>query len=148
MKKFWVFLIVFSLLSPMSHGQNLREENIMKIKLTLDNQKEVIVQMADNQAVEQFLQMLPANFEFIDFAGEEKITEFPKPINLKDVERGMIASAGKMFIYAPWGNLGFFYKNHGSHLDKSLIELGEIESGLEYLSAHKGGFNAKIEILP
>lgn len=118
----------------------------MKIKLTLDNQKEVIVKMAENPASEQFEEMLPANFEFIDFAGKEKITEFSKLLSLNNVPRGMIASAGKMFIYVPWGNWGFFYKDHGDYLDKSLIELGQIESGLEILSTYKGGFNAKIEI--
>ena len=138
---------MFSFLSSISYGKNLQEKNAMKIKLILNDQKEIIVQMANNQAVEQFLQMLPANFEFIDFAGEEKITEFPKPIDLKEVPRGMIASSGKMFIYVPWGNLGFFYKDHGKHIDKSLIEMGEIKSGLEYLSTYKGGFNAKIEII-
>ena len=41
----------------------------------------------------------------------------------------MIASAGKMFIYVPWGNWGFFYKDHGDYLDKNLIEL-DLLSGL------------------
>lgn len=85
----------------------------MKIKLSFDD-KEVIVRMEDNPAVMQFLELLPANFEFIDFAGEEKITDFPRPLSLNNAPRGMVASAGKMFIYAPWGNMGFFYKNHGS----------------------------------
>ena len=108
---------------------------------------EVVVQMVDNAAVRQFLNMLPNDFEFIDFAGEEKISEFPKPLSLADAPRGMVATAGKMFIYAPWGNFGFFYRNHGNVLDKSLIELGSVESGLEHLSAYKGGFNARIEIV-
>lgn len=59
----------------------------------------------------------------------------------------MVAQKGKMFIYFPWGNLGFFYKDHGHTLDKSLIELGEIECGLEHLQSQKGGFNAKMEVM-
>ena len=118
----------------------------MKIKLTIENQKEIIVRMADNSAAGQFIKMLPANFEFIDFAGEEKISKLSRPLSLNNVPRGMIASAGKMFIYVPWGNWGFFYKDHGDYLDKNLIELGQIERGLENLSAYKGGFNAKIEV--
>lgn len=120
--------------------------NNMKIKLSFDD-KEVIVRMEDNAAAAQVLALLPANFEFIDFAGEEKITDFPRPLSLNNAPRGMIASAGKMFIYAPWGNMGFFYKNHGSTVDTSLIPLGEVESGLEHLAGHKGGFSAEIEIL-
>ena len=119
----------------------------MKIKLTINNNQEVIVLMKDNYAVTQFINMLPAELEFRDFAGEEKITEFPKPVDLDGVPRGMIASAGKMFIYAPWGNLGFFYKNHGTTIDKSLIELGEVESGLNYMAQYKAGFKARIEVL-
>ncbi len=129
-----------------SFGSNISENNAMKIKISFDD-KEVIVQMQDNHAARQFIQMLPADFEFIDFAGEEKISEFPKPVSLNDAKRGMIAKAGKMFIYEPWGNFGFFYKNHGTVIDKSLIELGEIESGLEYLAGKRGGFSARIETL-
>lgn len=146
MKKLFILLILFNLISSISYGKNIQDTNVMKIKLTIENQKEIIVRMADNSAAEQFIKMLPTNFEFIDFAGEEKISEFSRPISLNNVPRGMIASAGKMFIYVPWGNWGFFYKDHGDYLDKNLIELGQIERGLENLSAYKGGFNAKIEV--
>ena len=146
MKKLFILLILFNLISSISYGKNIQDTNVMKIKLTIENQKEIIVRMADNSAAEQFIKMLPANFEFIDFAGEEKISKFSRPLSLNNVPRGMIASAGKMFIYVPWGNWGFFYKDHGDYLDKNLIELGQIERGLENLSAYKGGFNAKIEV--
>ena len=146
MKKLFILLILFNLISSISYGKSIQDTNAMKIKLTIENQKEIIVRMADNSAAEQFIKMLPTNFEFIDFAGEEKISKFSRPISLNNVPRGMIASAGKMFIYVPWGNWGFFYKDHGDYLDKNLIELGQIERGLENLSAYKGGFNAKIEV--
>lgn len=123
-----------------------QELETMKIKMTFNNH-EVIVRMQNNAAVRQFLEMLPASFEFIDFAGEEKISEFLRPVSINGVKRGMIATAGKMFIYAPWGNFGFFYKDHGHETDNSLIELGNVESGLENLSGTKGGFTARIEIL-
>lgn len=146
MKRRVVLLILFNLISSISYGKNIQDTNVMKIKLTIENQKKIIVRMADNSAAEQFIKMLPANFEFIDFAGEEKISKLSRPLSLNNVPRGMIASAGKMFIYVPWGNWGFFYKDHGDYLDKNLIELGQIERGLENLSAYKGGFNAKIEV--
>lgn len=120
--------------------------NVMKIKLAYGN-KTAIVKMKDNFAAEQFVQMLPATFDFIDFAGQEKISEFSKPVSLNGVSRGMIAKAGKMFIYVPWGNWGFFYKDHGNTIDNNLIELGEIESGLDVLSLQKGGFSAEITVL-
>lgn len=147
MKKLLILLTIFLGCAHWVWAQNMSKDNNMKIKLILDNNKEVVVQMVDNAAVRQFLNMLPNDFEFIDFAGEEKISEFPKPLSLADAPRGMVATAGKMFIYAPWGNFGLFYRNHGNVLDKSLIELGSVESGLEHLSAYKGGFLARIEIV-
>lgn len=120
--------------------------NTVKIKLSF-NDKTVIVAMYDNTAARQVVGLLPASFEFIDFAGKEKITNFAEPLSLDQAPRGMTARAGKMFIYAPWGNMGFFYKDHGSDPDNSLIPLGEIESGLKHLAAQKGGFTARMEIL-
>ena len=122
------------------------EEKDMKIKLTIDNQ-EVIINLENNSATEQFVQMLPAAFEFRDFAGEEKITDFPRPVSLEGAPRGMIATAGKMFIYAPWKNMGIFYKNHSLIPDRNLIKLGEVESGLDIIASQKNQFSAHIEIL-
>lgn len=131
-----------SLLSPNANA----EEKDMKIKLTIDNQEAIIV-LENNSATEQFVQMLPADFEFTDFAGEEKITNFPHPIFLEGAPRGMIATSGKLFIYAPWKNMGIFYKNHSLIPDKNLIELGEVESGLDIIAAQKNKFKAYIEVL-
>lgn len=135
----------FCLFSTLAQAENVKN-NKMKIRLTFKD-KEVIVKMADNPAARRLVQMLPAAFEFTDFAGQEKIADFPQPVSLTDAPRGMIAEKGKMFIYAPWGNLGFFYKDHGHSIDKSLIELGEIESGLEHLSSQKGGFTAEMSVI-
>ncbi|HBO59556.1 MAG TPA: hypothetical protein DD624_06585 [Alphaproteobacteria bacterium] len=123
-----------------------KAEQAMKIKLVFDGQT-VIVSMRDNSASRQFLAMLPATFEFADFAGQEKITEFPHPVSLTDAPRGMVATAGKMFIYAPWGNLGIFYRSHGHTVDDSLIHLGDVENGLDVLANKRGGFTAKITVL-
>ena len=117
----------------------------MKIKLTLDKQ-EIIIRLNDNAVAKQLLQMLPHDFEFRDFAGEEKITYFPKPISLENAPHGMIAKAGKLFIYAPWKNMGIFYKTHSLFPDDNLIELGEVISGLDILAAQKDNFTAHMEI--
>ncbi len=142
--KYWSLLlgICFSFIGFNSMAQ----ENVMKIKLSIENQ-DVIIRLQQNSATEQFVKMLPAQFEFRDFAGEEKISNFPQPISLEGAPRGMIATAGKLFIYAPWKNFGIFYKTHGTRPDNNLIELGEVESGLNYLSQQEGGFTAKIEVI-
>ena len=125
---------------------SIAQENVMKIKLSIENQ-DVIIRLQQNAATEQFVKMLPVQFEFRDFAGEEKISYFPQPISLEDAPRGMIATAGKLFIYAPWKNFGIFYKTHSTSPDNNLIELGEVESGLNYLSQQKGDFTAQIEVI-
>lgn len=113
----------------------------MKIKMTF-NGREAVLLMQDNAAVAQL-----AEFTFRDFAGEEKITDFPRPLDLSAAPRGMVASAGRVFIYAPWGNMGIFYKEHGTKIDKSLIWLGDVQSGLEDLAAQKRDFRARLEIM-
>ena len=122
------------------------KDSSMKLKISFED-KTVIVALANNSVTEQLVTMLPKNFEFTDFAGEEKITEFPKSVDLTKAPRRMIARAGKMFSYVPWGNLGIFYKNHSFFPDNNLLEIGEVESGLEYLANHKGGFKARLEII-
>ena len=123
------------------------EEYMPKVKLTIDNTHEVIINLQYNNASVQLLQMLPAEFDFTDFAGEEKITYFPEAISLTGVKGGMVATAGKLFIYAPWKNMGIFYKTHSLRSDVNLIELGEVESGLEHVAAQKGGFKGYMEII-
>lgn len=129
-----------------ARADDAKENEAMKMKMTFED-KTVVVTLADNGAAKQLAAMLPETFEFIDFANQEKIAEFKKPVSLAGAPRGMIASKGKMFIYAPWGNLGFFYKNHGTTPDENLIELGEVQSGLEHLAAQKGGFTAHLELM-
>lgn len=121
-------------------------EKEMKVKLSIDNQ-DVIIRLEDNSASAQLVQMLPAEFDFTDFAGEEKITNFPRPISLEGAPRGMIATAGKLFIYAPWKNMGIFYKTHSLVPDKNLIELGEVEQGLNIIAEQKNKFTAYMEII-
>ena len=143
MKK-WRILAVIAMLLGMVGSAGAKEDNV-KIKLNLENQT-VIINLNNNSATQQFLKMLPRQFEFSDFAGEEKITYFTEPISLENAPRGMVAKAGKMFIYAPWKNWGIFYKDHGTTPDSSLIEMGEVESGLDYLANQHGKFVAYIEV--
>ena len=137
-------IIVFCLL--LMSFKTYAGDNDMKIKLTI-NDDEVIIVLQNNAATKQLVQMLPASFEFTDFAGEEKITNFPRPISLENLSGGMIATAGKLFIYAPWKNMGIFYKTHSLIPDWNLIELGEVESGLEILASQKNKFRAYIEVI-
>ena len=140
-------IIIMIILSLVMINSNVNEgEKEMKVKLSIDNQ-DVIIRLEDNSASAQLVQMLPAEFDFTDFAGEEKITNFPRPISLEGAPRGMIATAGKLFIYAPWKNMGIFYKTHSLVPDKNLIELGEVEQGLNIIAEQKNKFTAYMEII-
>lgn len=122
------------------------QEDYMKIKLSFD-EKTVLINLYDNSASRQLAALLPAEFDFRDYAGEEKITEFAKPLSLENAPRGMIAKAGEMFIFAPWGNMGIFYQDHGQTIDKALIPLGHVTKGLEHLAQARKNFTAKLEII-
>ncbi len=140
-------IIIMIILSLVMINSNVNAgEKEMKVKLSIDNQ-DVIIRLEDNSASAQLVQMLPAEFDFTDFAGEEKITNFPRPISLEGAPRGMIATAGKLFIYAPWKNMGIFYKTHSLVPDKNLIELGEVEQGLNIIAEQKNKFTAYMEII-
>ena len=103
----------------------------MKIKMTF-NGREAVLLMQDNAAVAQLAELLPAEFTFRDFAGEEKITDFPRPLDLSAAPRGMVASAGRVFIYAPWGNLSVFYKPFRE--SRGLVPLGRFVEGADKIS--------------
>ncbi len=71
MKKMFIgWLVTAVLCATTAFGANNMEKMPMKIKVSFNHQ-EVIVRMQDNVAINQFLQMLPAEFNFTDFAGEE-----------------------------------------------------------------------------
>ena len=139
--------IIFSQLIA-EPAQALENEKMSETRIKLSfNNLETVIRMTDNPATRQFLALLPAEFEFRDFHGQEKITDFPTPVDLSNAPRGMTAAKGKLFIYAPWGNMGIFYKDFSHRLDNNLIELENVESGLENLSSQKSDFTAKIEII-
>lgn len=142
-KAVWVFLMacLFGMSAVAEEGK------MLKIKMTF-NGKTAVAEMEDNDLVRQFEKMLPAEFEFRDFAGEEKITYFPQPVSLEKSKGGMMAVKGRVFVYAPWKNWGIFYENHSFIPDRNLIPLGKVISGLEDLAAEKNNFKAYIEVMP
>ena len=118
----------------------------VRLKMSF-NGHEAVIGMYDNPAAEQVLALLPAQFSFSDFAGEEKIARFARPLDLSGAPGGLIARSGRVFIYRPWGNLGIFYRDHGSTPDQSLIPLGEVQSGLDFIRSQAEDFNARLEII-
>lgn len=77
------------------------------------------------------LEMLPLTLEFRDHAGTEKIGTLSEALDTSDVPAGYDPSVGDLTLYAPWGNLAFFYRDHG--YAAGLVPLGTVEAGLDLL---------------
>lgn len=116
------------------------------VKLTLNNQAEVIVKINNTEAADDFLSLLPLELEVKDYHATEKISYLPRRLNTQNAPAGFDPQAGSFAYYAPWGNLAIFYKDYG--YSNNLVELGTISSGLEKLAAAGSDFSVKIERLP
>lgn len=143
---FIIFFVSLSFVKVIANNRQEKNDMATKVRLTFNDQ-EVIINFYNNSASKQILNLLPVTFKFRDFAGQEKVTDFKNPLLLNEAPRGMVATAGKVFIYAPWGNMGIFYKDAGDKIDKNLIPLGEVEIGLESLSSQKDDFEARLEVI-
>jgi hypothetical protein len=105
--------------------------------------KEIIVSMVDNSAARSLMEMLPLTLEFQDYAGNEKISSLPEKLDTSDVPDGYDPSVGDLTLYAPWGNLAFFYRDHG--YARGMVPLGTIVSGAAHLAELDGANSVRIE---
>ena len=118
------------------NGQTQKEEtNTMestrRIRFSLDDGSEIIVQLNDNPAAEALYEMLPLELTFEDFNGTEKITYPPEELPADGSPDSCDPEVGSLCYYIPWGNLCFFYQDFRA--SSSLIPLGYVESGTEFL---------------
>lgn len=109
------------------------------------DEKVIIVSMVDNSASRSFMEMLPLNLEFRDYGGLEKVSDPPKRLDTSDVPSGYDPSVGDLTLYAPWGNLAFFYRDFGHA--RGLVPLGTIVSGLEHLQDMDGAPTVRVEVV-
>ncbi len=116
----------------------------VRIKLTFNNNEEVIVKMHDNPTSRDFLTLLPLTLTFRDYAGTEKVSDLPKRLSTEDAPSGSDPSVGDFTYYSPWGNLAIFYRDFG--YASGLIILGKIESGIEKLARMNDDFTVTIEL--
>ena len=121
--------------------EEIKKKENTRIKMIFGD-KEIIVRMNDNKAAEDFLELLPLELDFSDYAGTEKVSDLPGKLSEDGSPSGSKPSAGSFAYYSPWGNLAVFYKDF--QYSNGLIILGEIESGLENLKDING--EVKIEI--
>ncbi len=103
---------------------------------------DIIIKLLDNGAAQDLADMLPTELDFSDFNNTEKIAYPPEDIDLAGTESGTAPAAGDLTIYAPWGNLALFYRDYG--YSSSLVPLGSVESGMEYVTSLSGAVTAEV----
>lgn len=123
-------------LSQGGSGQSQEEEtstmeNTRRIRFSLDDGSEIIVQLNDNPAADALYEMLPLELSFEDFNSTEKIAYLTEEIPSAGSPDQCDPGVGSLCYYIPWGNLCFFYQDFRP--STSLIPLGQVESGVEYL---------------
>ena len=118
-------------------GQSQEEEtsameNTRRIRFSLDDGAEIIVQLNDNPAAEALYEMLPLELSFEDFNSTEKIAYLTEEIPSDGSPDQCDPDVGSLCYYIPWGNLCFFYQDFRA--SSSLIPLGQVETGAEFLA--------------
>ena len=113
-------------------GQTQKEEtnpmeSTRRIRFSLDDGSEIIVQLNDNPAAEALYEMLPLELSFEDFNSTEKIAYLTEEIPSDGSPDQCDPDVGSLCYYIPWGNLCFFYRDFRP--SSSLIPLGQVESG-------------------
>ena len=127
-----------------SQGDEETLENA-RIKLTVNGNEEVFVNLEDNQASQDFLEMLPLTLTFEDFNSTEKIATLPNELSTEGQPSGYTPKTGDFAYYAPWENISVFYKDFRN--SNSLYKLGTIESGTEIFENMNNDFEVTIERL-
>lgn len=104
---------------------------------------DIVIRLRDNDAAQRLADMLPLELEFSDFNNTEKIAYPPEEIDVSNTEAGTAPEAGDLTIYAPWGNLALFYQDYS--YSSSLVPLGSVEEGAEYMADLDGTIRAELE---
>lgn len=103
-----------------------------KIRFLVDGQ-EIIVALEDHAAADALYTRLPMELTFEDFNGTEKIAYPDESLPTEGVPTQCDPNIGSFCYYIPWGNFCFFYQDFRA--SESLMPLGEVESGLEFLES-------------
>jgi len=102
------------------------------------------VALEDNASARDLLAMLPLTLELRDFHGIEKIAHLPERLTTEGAPAGASARAGDLTLYAPWGNLAFFYRPF--EYAAGLVPLGRIEGDPAVLESIRDGDTANVTL--
>ena len=99
----------------------------------LVGENEIVVRLEDNPAAESLYEMLPMELNFEDYNSTEKIAYPDEKLATDGAPDRCTPRRGDLCFDAPWGNLCFFYRDFRE--SPSLVPLGTVESGVEYLES-------------
>ena len=120
---------------PESENQEQEEQPMDTAKRVrfLVGENEIVVRLEDNPAAESLYAMLPMELNFEDYNNTEKIAYPDETLTTDGAPDRCTPQRGDLCFYAPWGNLCFFYRDFRE--SPSLVPLGTVESGVEYLES-------------
>jgi hypothetical protein len=89
----------------------------------------VEIELTDTPAAKDLLLQLPADLQWSDYAGIEKIATLNKKLTAAGEPKAYAGRTGDLCYYAPWGNLALFLRDGGASEAPGLVLLGRIRTG-------------------
>lgn len=116
-----------------------------QLQLTLGSRR-LMITLRNNATARDLISRLPVTLTFEDYAGAEKIAYLPgESLTSQDAPSSYDPGVGDLCLYAPWGNLCFFYKDSGPAGE--LIPIGSVEGDdIQILAAQNEEFSATLEV--
>lgn len=134
-----LYFSVFSLSLLFMSEEVMAETHLIKLNF---NHQEALIELEDNPTTQSLLAQLPITVSFSDYAGNEKVTSFPKRLSRENAPKGYQAQVGDVTSYGPWGNLAIFYQDFP--YSNGLIYIGKFTSGFENFIGQSGSFEVKL----
>lgn len=106
-------------------------QDTFNIRLSFNN-KEMIATLDDNPTSRSFIEALPMEVHFEDFANAEKIASITNDMKVQPSIEGYDPLLYDIAFYAPWNNLVLFYKDQP--YASGLYPMGKITSNMDYIT--------------
>lgn len=127
-----------------TEDRNNNENKQYRVRLIFDD-KEAIIVLNDNPAVNALIAQLPMKQTFEDFNQIEKLCRLETTLPTDRIDKGLDPTIGDITLYVPWNTLVFYYDDYG--YNDSLIAMGKVEHGLDNLTSMKGDFEVTLALV-
>ncbi|SMH43985.1 hypothetical protein SAMN06295885_2275 [Rathayibacter oskolensis] len=103
---------------------------------------EITGTVEDTAAGRSLLAQLPAELDFSDYGGQEKIATLPSPLDLSGAPDRAAAPAGTLGYYAPDQGLVLYYDSVGAH--PGIVPLGVVDDVESLRGASDGSVEVRV----